>query len=94
MYYVSISVNFITAKYEGNAVRRRSLAKRYRHTSVCISEIHEINLCNYRAQIGLAPHEAALDLLIIVQKRMGRREVRGERECRNGMATIQFICQK
>lgn len=81
MYYVSISVNFITAKYEGNAVRRRrSLAKRYKQTSVCITEIHEMNLCNYRAQIGLAPHEAALDLLIIVHKRMERREVRGGKQ--------------
>lgn len=36
-----------------------------------------MNLCNYRAQIGLAPHEAALDLLIIVQKRMEKEEARG-----------------
>lgn len=46
-------------------------------TLECISETHEMNLCSYRAQIGLAPHEAALDLLIIVLKRMKKEEARG-----------------
>lgn len=47
-----------------------------------------MNLCNYRAQIGLAPHEASLDLLIIVQKRIEKEEARGIKNV--GMGWQQF----
>lgn len=87
MYYASISVNFITAKYE----LKLSKEERYRYYIVHSQRCNEMNLCNYRAQIGLAPHEAALDLLIT---RCAERQGKTKREREGEMATIQFICQK
>lgn len=52
-----------------------------RDTDTRSQRCDEMNLCNYRVQIGLAPHEAALDPLIT---RCAAREIGKSREREGG----------